>query len=397
MPVTYPLATLSAQVTATGITAPSYNDILQSLIAWAQSIFGEDILLTPDTQDYQLLAVIADAINDQNNAMVSVYNGFSPTYAQGAGLSSLVKINGIQRETSSNSTANVTITGVVGTVINYGIVQDENGNFWGLPPNVTIPDSGEISVTATCQTPGAIAAAPGTITTINTVVLGWQTVTNPNAATLGAPVETDAALRQRQAISTSLPSQTPLQAILGAVANVPGVTRYAIYENQSSVTDPTTGIPGHSIAVIVLGGDETDIAQVIEEKKAPGTGTYGTTSVIVEDPAGVPIQINFFVLGLVNVYVEITINPLNNYVASTGQAIINAIVNGISASGIGADIYLSWLYGWASLIGSGLEETFEITSLTVGLSFGSQGGGPVPMAFNQAAVASSATVQLTVL
>src|SRR5438270_9403277 len=147
MPGPYPLASLAAKIGPSGITAPSFNDILQSLIATFQSIFGSDIVLTPDTQDGQWLAVIAMAINDANQTMIAIYNGFLPTYAQGAGLSALVKINGIRRIPSTNSTATVTITGTVGTVINNGIVQDANGNLWNLPASVLIPVSGTINVT----------------------------------------------------------------------------------------------------------------------------------------------------------------------------------------------------------------------------------------------------------
>ena len=42
---------------------------------------------------------------------------------------------------------------------------------------------------------GAVAALAGTITEINTPTRGWVSVTNPAAATVGTPAETDAELR----------------------------------------------------------------------------------------------------------------------------------------------------------------------------------------------------------
>src|ERR1700732_3041579 len=116
MPGPYPLSTLSAQVTATGISAPSYNDIISSLVASMQAIFGSDIYLVPSSQDYQMLAIIAAAINDQNQAMIAAYNGFAPSFAQGANLSALVKINGLARQPATSSTAQIVIVGVAGTV-----------------------------------------------------------------------------------------------------------------------------------------------------------------------------------------------------------------------------------------------------------------------------------------
>ncbi|PZZ19315.1 hypothetical protein DIV23_33010, partial [Escherichia coli] len=80
--------------------------------------------------------------------------------------------------------------------------------------------------TATCSVSGAVAALAGTITEINTPTRGWVSVTNPAAATVGSPAETDAELRIRQSQSVALPSITPFEALDGAVSNVTGVTRH---------------------------------------------------------------------------------------------------------------------------------------------------------------------------
>lgn len=52
MPISDPVF----QVTAQGITAPSYAEILEYLQSEAQRIFGSDINLAADTQDGQLIA-----------------------------------------------------------------------------------------------------------------------------------------------------------------------------------------------------------------------------------------------------------------------------------------------------------------------------------------------------
>lgn len=393
---TYPLPTLAPTVSETGISAPSYNDILQSLIAQMQSIFGSDIYLPPDSQDYQMLAVFALAIFDSNQSIIATYNAYAPTFAQGTGLSSLVKINGLARQAGTNSTAIVAIVGVVGTVITDGVVQDQNGNLWDLPTTVTIPMSGTINVTATCAVAGAIAAPPNTITSIVTVVQGWQSVTNASAATIGVAVETDSALRQRQSISTAISSVSPLEAIIAAVANVPGVSRYTIYENNTGETDGN-GVPGHSISVVVEGGTTTAVAQTIEETKSPGTGTYGTTSVIVEDPAGVPITINFFELEGLPIYVSLTIQPLNGYVAQDGIDLINNIVNFINALAIGFDVYFTQIYGPANNYGNPEGQTYYVTALTIGTAPSPVGTSNIAVPFNQAASCEADHVILTVL
>lgn len=391
---TLPLSTVAAQITATGISAPSITDILNSETASYQSIYGSDTVLTPDTQDGNLLGIRATAINDVNQLAIALYNSFAPGYAQGVGLSSAVQVNGLQRIAATNSTVVLEITGIVGAVLNDCIAVDENGNLWNLPAEVIIPESGEILVTATAEQAGAIVAPAGTINRPWTILTDWQTVTNPAAATVGTAAETDAQLRIRQAKSTSLPAQTPLQSITAAVADLAGVGRILPYENQGNVTD-ANGIPSHSIAIVVEGGDITKIAQTIEAKKAPGTGTYGTTSVAVSDPAGVPITISFFELTEEQIYVALTIKALNGYVASTGAVIIAAIVAFLNSLPIGQTVYFNWILAVAGLPGSALAQTFAITALTIGTSVGTLAGNDIAIAFNAAAESATANVTLT--
>lgn len=354
------LTTFACVIDSTGIHAPAYSDVLFTLQSNYQSIYGSDIYIEPDSKDGQWLATLAQIINDGNQADVTTYNGYSPTYAQGAALSSQVKINGIRRDSSSNSTAVVNIGGQVGVPIINGVAQDSNQNLWNLPSSITIPLSGTIAVTATAQQPGAITAIPGSISVIYNPQPGWQSVSNPAAATPGDPVEQDAALRQRQSVSTSLPAQTPLQAIIANVAETSGIGRNKIYENWSSATD-ANGLPPHSISVVAEGGDITAIAQVIEAKKAPGTDTFGTTSVTVLDPAGVPITIDFFELSEIGILAQITITPLTGYVSTTGSLIVSAVAQYLAEFAIGQDSLLGKLFGPANLSGDAATSSSGLT------------------------------------
>jgi uncharacterized phage protein gp47/JayE len=392
---TLPLATLAAQVTSTGISAPVIEDIVNSEIATYQGIYGSDVQLTPDTQDFQLIAARCAAINDTNNLAIAVYNSFLPGYAQGVGLAAIVQINGLKKGSATNSTVVLDVIGVAGTIIASGAPTDSNGNVWLLPPNVTIPTAGTITVTATAQQAGNISAAAGTVTNLSPIIAGWQSVTNPAAAIPGLAVETDAALRTRQAVSTSLPAQTPLSSILAAVANSGGIGRFAIYENDTKITN-ANGQLGNTVAVVVEGGNIATIAQVIQAKKAPGIGTYGTTSVTVLDPAGVPVNIKFFELTEVPIYVAMTIQPLTGYVATTGTAAVAAVAAFIAGLAIGEEVYLNWLFGPAQLSGNPLGLTFAITSLTIGLSTTTLAAANIPIAFNAAASCSAANIILTV-
>ena len=340
----YPLATLAVTISATGISAPSFYDIQQSLFASYLAIYGIDVSQDPSTQDYQWITVQAQAINDVNNAVIAAYNNMSPATAVGAGLSSNVKINGLQREVFGFSNAPVTIIGQAGTIITSGIATD--GVYqWALPANVVIPSGGSINQTVTCLTPGAIASASGAINQIVNPQLGWQSITNTAAATLGAPVETDAALRLRQEQSTELPALSITGGLYGALKNLPGVTQVKIYENDTKVTDGD-GVPANSICVVIEGGNAVTIAQTIQLYKGQGCGTYGSTSETAYDQAGIPITINFDAPTQDTILVNLTLTPLAGYVSTTGTNVINALVNAINGLGIGANsglLSLSWL------------------------------------------------------
>ncbi len=393
----YPLATLGPTITSAGITIPSYSDIYASLQASFQSIYGSDSVISPDSQDGNMLAILAAGYNDQNMAIVAVYQSFGPSFAQGANLSSLVRINGLTRALATNSTVVVTITGTANTTINNGVVQDTSGNLWNLPAAVTIPFAGAIDVDATAQQIGAISAPINTVNVIYTPQLGWATVNNPvHIAQVGAPVESDATLRVRQSKSVALPASSPLASIFAAIGQLPGVTQWTVYENSTSATD-ANGVPSHSIDVIVAGGNLQTIANTIQQTKSEGTGTYGAESFTVIDAgSGLPIVIRFDVLTETPIYVSVTIKALPNFSSTTTALIQNAVSAFLEALPIGGEVFYSQLYSPASLDSIGPGATYYITSLTVGLAPSPIGTANIPIAFNAAAFCVPANVVVTV-
>ena len=415
---TYPLPTLAVTIGPTGASAPSFADILLSLQASYRGVYGDDVDLDADTQDGQWITIQAKAQNDTNNAVIAAFNSYSPAKAQGAGLSSVVKINGLQREVPSNSQANITIVGQAGTVITNGQVGDNLslGTVWALPASVTIPLGGSIVETATCTTPGATAAGIGSLTAILTPTRGWQTANNTAAATPGNPVESDAMLRQRQAVSTNLPAQFPLDSIVSNVANLPGVIRVSGYKNDTGSPDGD-GLPGHSISIVVEGGDAVQIATTIAQKKADGTGTYGSTTEVVLDPKGVPNTINFYALAIVQLDVVIDITALTGYVSTTANTIVAAVALFLSSLAIGEDSYYGRLWSPANLSGDAaiaaatalnsgvpvtqsqldaLSATYNLTLVQQCLHGGSPGTSDVVIAFNQAAACIVANITINV-
>ncbi|HGG8867417.1 TPA: baseplate J/gp47 family protein [Enterobacter asburiae] len=388
---------LSATVTAEGISAPDYQTILDTLTSYFQQIYGSDAYLEPDSKDGQMVALVALAIHDANNTAISVYNCFSPATGYGAALTSNVKINGIARRGATNSTVDLVLTGTAGTSITNGTAKDMNNVIWRLPALVTIGVGGTVTVTATCSNSGAVAALAGTISTINTPTRGWASVTNPAAATVGAPAETDAELRIRQGQSVALPSLTPFEGVDGAIANVAGVTRHKLYENDNGATD-SNGLPPHSISAIVDGGDVTDIAQTIRGNKGQGTATYGTTSVTVPDTYGNPHVISFSRSTDVPIYGHITLKAFTGYTSQIGVQIQQAVADYINGLTIGDDVLLSRIYSPANLdvVSGGNARYYDIQELLIGKSAGSVAAANIIIAYNESASCKPENIVLTV-
>lgn len=378
-----------------GIFKPDYADALAHLEAEFRGIYGEDVYIEPDSQDGQMLAIFAAAIDDCNAQAVAIYNAFSPSSARGVGLSSAVKINGIKRLVASYSTVDLVITGQAGTTISNGIAQDAGGTQWLLPASVTIPSDGDITVTATAKDLGAVLAGANTITQIGTPTRGWQSVTNPSAATAGAPVEVDAALRRRQTLSTALPSRTVFEGTIGAVASLTGVARLKGYENDTGTTD-ANGLPAHSISLVVQGGDATAIAQAIADKKGPGAATYGTTSVDVTDEYGVTRAIKFYRPTPATIKVAISVTAMAGYTTAIEAAIKQACVDWINALDIGEDVEFAEIYVPANLNGALDRRTYKITALTITKNAGSPGTSDLVIAFNEAPQAALSDITITV-
>ena len=383
---------VKAWIDENGIHIPSYPEVLEDLQREYRAIYGQDTYLEPDSQDGALLAVFALRLYDSYTLATSVYNSYSPATAQGVGLSSVVKTNGIRRDKSSHSSTPARVIGQAGTIITRGVVTDDAERRWLLPEEVTIQISGEITVTVTAEQPGDIRAAAGEIKNIATPTRGWQAVINTEAATPGAPVELDARLRRRQSISTALPSLSIFEGIWGAIESLPGVTRCRGYENDTNIPDEN-GIPAHHICFVVEGGNVEAIGKTIAVKKGPGCGTYGTTDVLTRDKHGAPLTIRFFISTDQAVETFIRIKPLSGYTATTGEIARKNVAAYINNLDIGEDILHSDLYTPINAAKSG-RNTFDVLDILIGPKGGPYHPANMAIAFNRAATCALEDVKL---
>ncbi len=396
------MAYFAPYIDETGFHYPTYQDIVDDLVAGAKSIFGDDIYLENDSADYQLISIFALKTYDTLQAVAMAYNSRSPATAVGVGLDSVVKLNGIARKAGSRSTADVVITGTAYTQIVNGSVKDVNDVVWNLPANVSIPTSGTVTATATCSETGPVAAAANEITKINTPTFGWLTVTNPAAAVPGTEAETDAELRVRQSLSVAGPSQTMLAGTYAAIAALENVQRVAVYENDtnSAAVDPDTnpyGLPAHSITCVVEGGDTEDIATAILLHKGIGCATHGDVSESITDAGGYANTINFYRPTAVPIHVDIELIPYTSYTDTMATKVKEAVIDYLTDFAIAADVSVSLLAGVAIAVNDDLKNpAFGISYVHIGKTAGTLAASDIAINYNEVATVSAANVNVGV-
>lgn len=285
-------------------------------------------------------------------ARLVILNNQAPSSAVGSGLDMRVAWNGIQRKPASFSTCDLQLGGVIGTVIEGGVVRDTAGNLWNLPEKVILTET-PLTVSAQSQEIGAVAAPANTINSIVTPVAGWTSVNNELPASMGSAIETDEELKARRIDSVSIVAVNMRDSMRAAILAAENVSKCEIYENDTNITDDN-GIPPHSVACVVEGGDSAEIAKIIFNKKGPGTGTYaeedsaGFVSETVTSSSGLPCTILFCRPVEVNVKIYISITKTPYYNTTTQANIQNKLKEYFSKIALGTDIYASSIIAVAS-------------------------------------------------
>lgn len=349
-------------IDSAGLHVPEYEDIKQRLLDSFRQIFGADLYLGEDTQDYQMIAEFSDCLDDVYSLIIEAYNSRNPNYATGTALDMIIALNGIRRITATYSTVLLTIFGSVGAVIPArSIVQDVAGYQWATNADAVVGSEGTVAVAATCTVAGAIAAPVGSITQIMSPTAGWISVTNEAEAVAGQNTETDAELHDRRAKSVANSGVSIVDAIYGNVRALNTVTKVRLYENTGSTAD-ANGIPGHSICLCVLGGEDQEIGQTIFDKKSPGCGTYGNTTVPATDVFGNVNNVSFNRPVAVPLTIAIALKTFSGYNDGTLETIKTNIVEYIESLNIGDDLNVGLL--WAPILAVNTDPQNPVCSPT---------------------------------
>lgn len=273
-----------AELTSTGYSVKSQNDWFDEEKQLYLDI-DSNWNLDPSTPDGLKIAHDAEIFSALDEVLQQAYNSKDPNKASGYDLDVICALTGtVRSEGTASTVTGVILTGVAGTQVPAGTRFESSvtGYRFTLDQTWALDSTGTATVDITCTTVGEIEADANTITTIVDTVAGLVSVNNPTPATPGTAAESDGSLRVKRATAVGRPGNNQIDSMLGELYAVDGTRRVKVYENDTNTTD-SNGLPPHSIAPIIDGGTDADVAMAIYTKKNPGVALY---------QAGTPVSVD---------------------------------------------------------------------------------------------------------
>jgi len=311
-----------------GVIIADTSDILSEIESEYKTAFNDQSLVTtPDTPQGALIVseTIARTSLIANNAKLA--NQINPEYAGGIFLDAIGMLTNLKRTEATRTTVTATITGQSGTIVLAGSQAKSGNNLFEVVNDTTIPVSGTIDTQFQSVELGAIPCPAGTLTQIETEVLGWETVTNAEAGILGKSTQSDLVFRRLRKETLANQGVAIPFAIKSNVRLVEGVNSLSFLENIASTTETIQGIEmnPHSIFLCIDGGSDEDIAFALYNSKTLGCDYNGDVDVTINpQDSDAPYTATFKRPNLVDIYINVTAK-----VTGTGTDPITTVKNAI--------------------------------------------------------------------
>jgi uncharacterized phage protein gp47/JayE len=374
-----------------GILIPSGNTVKAS-ISNNQFTTVDSVALSPSAASGVTVTILSVTNNTAYSITYSTSSSTSNTvtYTSDADATNLEILNGLKAIIdSAHPLLSASVVGTTLVVDKADVFQTSN---FSVTANLNIAKVKKIG-NLQASVVGVIEQEANTINTIVTPVLGWDSVTNPLAASTGRLRETDEELRLRFRNTKLERSSNILDSLYSALNNLEGVTEVAVYENDTDVTD-SNGVLPHSFLPVVLGGSSQLIAETIWENKPLGIRSQGNTEIDITDSQGFIHTIGFERPNPVTIYItmNLSVNPedTNIFPGDGADQIKQAIIDYAASNfGVGDDIIYSRLYTPINSIPG-----HQVDSLFIGTSPSPAGTSNIVIPFN--AIGSFESVNILV-
>ena len=300
-------------LTDNGVIVPDTSDILSNTQAEYKNALGADLDVSSETPQGVLIAAETLARNEvvRNNAAVA--NQINPNLAGGIFLDAIWALTGGQRFVALPTIVrDVLLTGIPGVIVTSGAIATvgPDGDQFQLLSNVVLGSDGTGLGTFQSVDLGPIPCPAHGLNTIASSVLGWETVDNPDAGTVGQPEESDIASRTRRRRTLALQGVALPEAITSSVYSAEGIRSMSFRENYTGAPITIEGVTlvAHSIYACIDGGTDQIAAQALLQKKSLGCNWNGSTTVNVTEPiTGQVYPVKFDRPTEVPIFVQVTV------------------------------------------------------------------------------------------
>lgn len=338
-------------VVSTGFNTKTQAEIVADLQAGYRGTFGAGVNLEASESTFgSEIGIISERFAELWQVAQGVYNAAFPDGAENVSLVNIGAITGSAKLPATKTKVDVTCyppladVGTAGATvipINTELAVAGVGTKFRNPVAVPLSSGGFILASAVGEwvavDAGTAVAPAGSVTVINTPVVGLDHVTNLlDHKIKGTDLETDAAFRLRRETSLRGLGNNSAIAIRAKVLAALNVTDCFVFENLTDATD-AYGLPPHSFEAVVSGGLDATVAKTIYDNR-PATGrSYGSTASMVIDAQGFNQIQNWSRPVDKNIYVTINVKVSSAFPVDGVTQIKNLIVAKVFHTGGAVD------------------------------------------------------------
>ncbi|MGF7436748.1 baseplate J/gp47 family protein [Lentilactobacillus senioris] len=282
-------------------------DSLQTSLR-ADPEIGNDIDLSTGSFYENMAESLARQLAQSDLTKLDVYDSRFVSLAENISLDRLASNYGISRNVANYATTVLTIKGTPGYVIDAESMFSNNQDMIYLTDSeVTIGLDGTAKVRVYAEDTGEEYNCDAN-TIINQVmyVEEIEEVTNPEAASGGADMETDYDLRSRIKLAQKSVSSSTPNGVASALFSIAGVKSVRYVVNDAATTN-SAGDPPYTTHIYVLGGERQAIAQTISDNIALGITLTGTEKIDIPLDNGDVNHVAFSVGSSQTIYMHIAV------------------------------------------------------------------------------------------
>lgn len=377
----------------TGFTAPTYDEILDSIEGDLQTKFGNDIVLTPNS-NFGIIARLMSWYIFQliDQLQQTYYSGFVST-ASGTALDRLANNVGLTRKVAMPATGQITITtsgeyllqageqfetdgGIIYELIGDTLTSKQSDGSYQAVGDVQCGDTGSL---------GNVAA--GTVTIVSNPDDNVISVSNPAPMGGGQDDETDEDFRKRIIAESKSTESATVNGLETALLNLSGVRQVKV-ETVAGDSDDTAD----SIYIYCLGGDRKAIAQAIADHVALGTQLKGDITEQVADYTGQLRDYSFSFAKELPIYATVKVTTDTSWDSDNGPSQIkSAVADYINSLNMGDTV--RWTKAYPRIYDVyGVEEA----DIEIGTSAGQTSSADISVASRQVATCNPENVKVVV-